>query len=260
VNGDGYADFLLGVPGWNSVTQDDVGKVMVYHGGSNLPSNPTYELFSPVPAASQHFGRTVAPAGDVNGDGYDDVIVGTPNYAEGGFSSRGAVWVFHGGPSGLSATPARTWIGPAEDGQFGAAISPAGDVNGDGYADVLVGAPVANLGFAGNGTARLYLGSVAGALAAPDTVIAGTEANENCGLGVGNAGDVNGDGYADLLVGSPNFGAGNEGRCRLLYGGPGGIASGVFLANSYVAANENFGRLCVTVGRHQRRRLRRHRR
>ena len=246
VNGDGYSDFLVGVPLWNSVTHDDVGKVMVYHGGTNLPFNPTYELLSPAPAAMQNFGRTVAPAGDVNGDGYDDVVVGAPFFVD-GLVSRGRVWVFHGGPSGLSATPARTWTG-TDNSQFGGSLSPAGDVNGDGYADVIVGAPLASVGLASNGAAYVFLGSAAGAAAAPDTTVAGTEANENCGLGVGNAGDVNGDGYADVLVGSPYFGANNEGRCRLLRGGPGGIASGVFLANSEVAANEAFGARCVTVG------------
>jgi hypothetical protein len=248
VNGDGYSDFLVGVPLWNSQSFADVGKVMVYYGGANVPFVPSTELLSPAPAAAQEFGRVLAPAGDVNGDGYDDVLVGTGTYAEGGFTGRGAAWVFHGGPSGLSATPARTWIGAADNGQFGSALSPAGDVNGDGYADVLVAAPQASVGFAQNGVTYLYLGSAAGALAAPDTAIAGTEAGESCGAGVGNAGDVNGDGYADVLVGSPNFGANNEGRCRLLYGGPGGIASGVFLANTEVAANEFFGRLCATVG------------
>jgi hypothetical protein len=248
VNGDGYADFLIGVPGWDTATRKNAGKVMVYHGGSNLPFNPTYELFSPTPDSLQQFGRCVAPAGDVNGDGYDDVIVSTPYYSQGGFTSRGAAWVFHGGPSGLSAVPAQTWTGPAQDGQFGAIVSPAGDVNGDGFADILVGAPLLTVAFAQGGAAYLYLGTSGGALAGPDTLIYGTEANENLGMGIGNAGDVNGDGYADVLVGSPNFGPNNEGRCRFLYGGPNGIASGFFLSNSETGPNENFGRVCATVG------------
>ena len=149
--------------------------------------------------------------------------------------------MFHGGPSGLSAVPAQTWTGPAQDGQFGAIVSPAGDVNGDGFADILVGAPLLTVAFAQGGAAYLYLGTSGGALAGPDTLIYGTEANENLGMGIGNAGDVNGDGYADVLVGSPNFGPNNEGRCRFLYGGPNGIASGFFLSNSETGPNENFG-------------------
>ena len=247
VNGDGYADVVVGVPYWNTGTHPDAGKVMVFHGGENLPYLPSAELFSPVPAASQRFGLRVAAAGDVNGDGYDDVLVGTSNYAEGGFQNRGAVFVFHGGPSGLAATPAQTWIGPAESGYFGSSISTAGDVNGDGYADVVVGAPQVDLGFVNNGAAYVYLGAAAGAAAVADTVIAGTMADEYCGTAVANAGDVNGDGYADVLIGSPNYDA-NRGRCRLVNGGPFGLGTGSFLANSETAILEMFGFRVATLG------------
>jgi hypothetical protein len=247
VNGDGYSDFIVGVPLWNTATLADAGKVMVYHGGSNLPFLPTYELSSPTPAVGQQFGRALAPAGDVNGDGYDDVIVGTHFHAEGGFSNRGAAWVFHGGPSGLAAAPARTWIGAAEDGRFGEIVSPAGDVDGDGFADLLVGAPGASVGMVRNGAAHLYLGSASGAAASPDTTIAGTEPEESCGMGLANAGDTNGDGYADVLVGSPGFGD-NVGRCRLVQGGPSGLSGGIFVANSESAPGESFGRIVATLG------------
>ncbi len=113
VNGDGFADVLVGVQEWDTVANQTAGKVAVFHGGpAGLPATPTYELFSPIPVDGQFFGLALAPAGDVNGDGFADVLVG----AFGGEEPtplRGVAFVFHGGPSGLAATPARTWLGIA---------------------------------------------------------------------------------------------------------------------------------------------------
>lgn len=87
------------------------------------------------------FGFSAAPAGDVNGDGYDDLLVGTQSFTVGGFAAAGVAFVYHGGPSGLAAAPAQTWTGAAENGYFGSVLSAAGDVNGDGFADGLIGSP-----------------------------------------------------------------------------------------------------------------------
>ena len=78
----------------------------------------------------------MAGAGDVNGDGYADVIVGADGYS----SDTGRAYVYHGGGDGLSASPAFTATGEATDNNFGFSVAGAGDVNGDGYADVIVGA------------------------------------------------------------------------------------------------------------------------
>ncbi len=247
VNGDGFADYLVGVPYWDTAAHSNAGKVMVFHGASDLDFQSADSLLSPAPEASQLFGRSVAPAGDVNGDGYDDVVVGSSNFAVGAFPNAGAAWVFHGGPTGLADLPERTWIGPPENGGFGSSVSTAGDVNGDGYADVIVGAPSASVGFAQNGAAHLYLGSASGAVAGADTVIVGTAASEFCGSSVANAGDTNGDGYADVLIGSPGFNA-NTGRCRLVHGGAFGLATGTILPNTDNSPNEFIGQLVATMG------------
>jgi hypothetical protein len=202
---------------------------------------------SPVPAANQRFGFVAVTAGDVNGDGYHDLVVGASQYSEGGFPQRGAVFVVHGGPGGLAAAPARTLIGPAENGSFGAAAVGAGDVDADGYADILVGASSSGVAFTLGGAASLFRGSAGGILAAADTTIKGAAANLFCGSSVSPAGDVNGDGYADVLVGSPGLQT-SMGRADLYFGGPGGIASGVTVTNIQPEPNERFGRIVTTLG------------
>ena len=87
------------------------------------------------------FGHAVSTAGDVNGDGYNDLAVGAWGNDEGGLSNRGKVYVYHGSPAGPGDTPAWFRSGDAAGDQFGYSVSTAGDVNGDGYDDLVVGAP-----------------------------------------------------------------------------------------------------------------------
>jgi hypothetical protein len=244
VNRDGYADVLVGVASWDTPSQANAGKVAVFHGGPNgLPAAPNYELFSPQIEAGQFFGASIAPAGDVNGDGYDDVVIGTPYNSAIGFNNRGAAHVFHGGPAGLAAAPARSWFGGVAEGQFGISVSGAGDVNADTYADVLVGAPGQ---FSGAGAAYLFLGSASGVPSGADTVVAGLT-GARLGSAVSLAGDVNGDGYGDVLWGSPNANA-QAGRVDVGFGGPGGITSSIDVHNGAIAPLELFGHRLATAG------------
>jgi hypothetical protein len=83
------------------------------------------------------YGAAVSGAGDVNGDGFSDVVVGAYLHANG----AGQVYVYHGSVNGLSDSPSWTVSGP-QGGAYGFAVATAGDVNGDGYSDLIVGAPV----------------------------------------------------------------------------------------------------------------------
>ena len=155
--------------------------------------------------AAAQFGSAVAVAGDVNGDGYSDLIVGAPNYSN-GQSNEGEVLLFLGGPSGYSSTPAWTFESNAAGANLGWSVAPAGDVNGDGYDDVIVGAPnLSSNPLTNNGRAYVFLGGPAGLAATPAWSYDGTQAGELLGWSVCTAGDVNADGYDDVLVGSPGY-------------------------------------------------------
>jgi len=146
-----------------------------------------------------NFGISVSRAGDLNGDGFADVIVGADLYDGNGVDS-GAVFVFYGNPSGLPGFPAILLLGENAGDMFGSYVSDAGDVNGDGFDDILVGAPQAN---AGKGAVYAFYGSASGLTFAPDWVVYGTETAVGFGMSIASAGDVNGDGYADILIGEP---------------------------------------------------------
>jgi hypothetical protein len=247
VNNDGYADVLVAVPNWDTPAHVNAGKVVVFHGGPNgLSNTPAYELFSPSPATAQQFGVTIAPAGDVNGDGYADVLVGS-RYLDNGLV-RGAAHLFEGGVGGLFALPARTWMGaPGQESFFGTSLSTAGDVNADGFADVIIGAPAETNPFINGGSAYVYLGSALGIAAAPDTIIKGAANQVRCGSSVSVAGDVNGDGYSDVLVGVPQQNT-NVGKAMIGLGGSGGIATVTDLLNPEALPNEFTGQTLSTLG------------
>jgi hypothetical protein len=111
--------------------------------------------------AGAFFGYSVATAGDVNGDGYSDVIVGAHLY-DNGQTDEGRAFVYHGSAAGLSATPNWTAESDQASAFFGYSVATAGDVNGDGYSDVIVGAYGYDNGQTSEGRAFVYYGSAAG--------------------------------------------------------------------------------------------------
>ena len=112
--------------------------------------------------ASAQFGASVAGAGDVNGDGFADVIVGA-RFFDNGQTNEGAAFVYLGSAAGLATTPAWQAESDQAAANFGSSVAGAGDVNGDGYADVIVGANRFDNGESDEGAAFVYLGSAAGA-------------------------------------------------------------------------------------------------
>ena len=208
-NGDGYPDLAVGLPGANAVE--------VAYGGSTGLGAFGPMIHSPDPG-SNFFGQSLASTGDVNGDGKDDLIVGAQAYS----SYLGRAYVFMGSSGGVSVTPSWTFTGLIANGELGFAVSSAGDENHDGYADVLVGAPYESSGGTNAGAVRLFRGSSTGLSTSPVWTWFGAP-NSNAGMALSPAGDVDGDGYADFLIGAPGYTHPevNEGEAFLYLGGSG---------------------------------------
>jgi FG-GAP-like repeat/FG-GAP repeat len=214
VNCDGYADVIIGAPGVESGN----GAAYVYLGGASGFASTKASMLPAIAAGSSGFGTSVAGIGDEDGDGCGDVVVGAP------LDGTGSAYVYLGGVA-FSGTPIPLPTGGADGGLpvgslFGSAVAGVGDVNGDGYADLIVGAKTAQDGV---GAALLYLGNK---LSAAPTVLTGS--GGDFGAAVAGAGDVNGDGYADFLVGQPG-GAGN-GTTYLYFGGTSASGGGKQIA------------------------------
>ncbi|MBL0108075.1 MAG: FG-GAP repeat protein [Ignavibacteria bacterium] len=247
VNGDGYSDVIVGAFLYDN-GQTDEGISFVYYGsasGLSLTSNWTAEGNQ----ADARYGFSLSTAGDVNGDGYSDVIIGDP-YFDNGQSDEGVAFVYHGSASGLSLTSNWSAEGNQLHALFGESVSTAGDVNGDGYSDVIIGAYGFDNGQTNEGTAYVYHGSASGISLISNWSAEGNQVNAIFGYSVSTAGDVNGDGFSDVIIGAYNFdnGQNNEGAAFVFHGS----ASGLSLTSNWIAesdqADASFGYSVSTAG------------
>ena len=205
VNNDSYDDLIVGAYR-NQAGGYDAGRAYVYSGQTGvLLWTFTGE------AAEDRLGESVSGAGDVNNDGFDDLIVGA-QWNDAGGDESGRAYVF----SGSNGDTLHVFTGEAAHDLFGASVSGAGDVNDDGYADLIVGAPVNDAGGSGAGRAYVYSGQTGALL----WTFTGEALNDNLGYSVSGAGDVNDDNHADLIVGASGNNAGgfDAGRAYVFSG------------------------------------------
>ncbi len=203
VDGDGYSDFAAGAP-YADPNGPASGQVRVFSGRTGAL---LYALNGA--AASDNFGTSLAAAGDVNHDGIPDLIVGAP-YASGPALQSGIAKVFNG----RTGAVLYTFTGDSATDLFGSSVSGAGDVDNDGYADLIVGSIWDDVNGASSGSAKVFSGRT-GALM---FVFSGDVTQQQFGTQVCSAGDVNNDGYADVLVSAYlDDGAGTDaGMMRLI--------------------------------------------
>ncbi len=210
VNGDGYDDFMVS-DFFFTDDQSAEGRVYLYYGSANGPA-PGPAWTADGNQANDYFGMSLASAGDVNGDGYADVVIGAPSSSN-PESIEGRALLYYGSASGLGSAAGWTAEGNQYGAYLGNSVSSAGDVNGDGYADLVVGAYGFTNGELEEGRAFLYLGSAGGLTTDAAWTAEGDQALAAFGSSVGSAGDVNGDGRDEWAVGAPQYdrGEGNEG-------------------------------------------------
>lgn len=238
VNGDGYSEIVIGCPNYiNPFTLDNTGTAFVFYGSNNLSIPPLFDQlqFTVSTAVVSRFGSSVSHAGDVNGDGFSDIVIGAPN----SFFSRGAFFIYHGSSTGIN-TVQNSWLAgsqythptdfqTATDGSLGSSVSTAGDVNDDGYSDVIIGCDSYSHNEIGEGCIYLFMGGSAGINLGAGSFYQDESNNTNpsssiiakMGYSVGNAGDLNGDGYSDFYAGVRNFYSSSNGligQVRIYYG------------------------------------------
>jgi hypothetical protein len=233
VNGDGFADVIVGAHKYDNGPPDE-GSVFVHHGSATgLSPTANWTAEGGELGVGVQLGISVATAGDVNGDGFSEVIVGAP-FFDNGQQDEGIAVVYLGSATGLFQEVLWTAESDQADAELGISVATAGDVNGDGFSDVIVGAWLYDNGETNEGRAFVFHGSATGLpqrFADPndaDWTAESDQASVGLGHSVATAGDVNGDGFSDVIVGAPFYhnGQSNEGRAFVFHGSASGLSGG----------------------------------
>ncbi len=250
VNGDGFGELIVGASNADPGARSGAGTASLFYGsavGIAMVASRVVEGS----VAADRFGEPVATAGDVNADGFADVLIGASNADPGGRLSAGSVSVFHGSAAGISMLATRVLDGALSGDSFGQSLSSAGDINGDGFSDVVFGAPLADPGGRSNaGTASVFHGGVAGLTMVAARVLDGVAGSDQFAFALG-AQDVNNDGFSDLIVGAPAAdanGRASSGSASVFHGSAMGLANLPARVLSGGVASDLLGISCAGAG------------
>jgi len=209
-NGDGIHDFIVGARR-NDDGGNYAGAAYIFFGASNLSGTKSLgggqsaDVTILGKANADQLGYSVSSAGDVNGDGIDDILVGAERNDDGPGSNGGAVYIFFGATT-LSGTISLgegqsadvTILGKADGDRLSSGMSGAGDVNGDGIDDIIMGARFNGDGASNAGVAYIFFGAATlsgtkdlGRSGSADVTILGKAGNDYLGHGVSGVGDIN---------------------------------------------------------------------
>ncbi len=233
MNGDGLDDYLVGA-NQNDNNGSNSGRAYLFC--NSITGRDVNDLFITGESSSSYLGYSVSFAGDVNGDGDDDVIIGALGYSIG----QGRAYIMYG-RTDENNSPSIMMTGENNGDYFGKSVSGAGDINGDGYDDVIVGASGNDNAGSEAGRAYIYFGSAVMDNII-DLVLHGSGAGDEFGLSVSGAGDVNGDGFSDVIVGAHyNDDAGTDAGKALLYFGGSGLNNTADITFEGENAYDDFG-------------------
>ncbi|MFC1616587.1 integrin alpha [Candidatus Margulisiibacteriota bacterium] len=245
VNGDGYDDLIIGAPNADSTDQVNNGQVYLHYGKAS-PDTSLTDLGSFITIEGEsnqdQAGYKVAIIPDLNGDGVDEIMIGT--------NQAGKAYLIYGLKAGISdmnlANADALFEGEAAQDFFGAWFSGLGDINGDGYGDFAIGAYGAGDNI--EGKVYLYYGkqdkfNSTYQAASADAIIIGAEASEHLGKNaIANAGDVNGDGLNDIIIGT-YFYSESKGKAYLILGSStklsGSNSIDTIASDTYIGTNDN---------------------
>jgi hypothetical protein len=223
IDGDGYSDFAVSATTIDAAPAFQAGAVFLHRGGVGSPPAPV-KIVSGT-SSFDRVGSALAGRGDVNGDGYHDLLIGAREWDEPGKADCGKVFLYFGGAGGLLATPPWTLVGNVAGQGLGAGVALT-DFDGDGYTDVIVGSSSPTFGATASGKVEVYYAGASGPSNTPGVVFRPPVPDDvSFGLTVAALGDVTADGIADLGIGAPR--ENNRGVVRIYQGtlGPSPTAS-----------------------------------
>ena len=233
LNGDGYADLVVAAPAQDSDDEPNYpGAVAVFEGrAEGFSTLPTIWLIGPYLTAFPHlqeFGASLDVVGDLNADGYSDLVVGASQTVESIVTEigQGRIYVYYGGPNGNLASRVEISGPDGQAGAFGSSVAGVGDTNGDGYADFAVGAYWFDSGAENEGNVFVFRGRSDTVSTTPSRILDSPNglAGDCFGHRIFGGGDVNGDGLADMVVTNSPRGD-SSASASVYFGSRSGVAS-----------------------------------